>query len=108
MSIKDIIAKNLLYYRKKAGLTQKQFADMLNVKNTSVSNWENGINSIDIDTLFLATKILNVSINNMFGVSTSEFSDKEIELIHAYRKNVDMQPAVDRILNIEVSGDEKL
>lgn len=41
-TVKEEIAKNLLYYRKKAGYTQKEFAKLLGVRNSAVSNWESG------------------------------------------------------------------
>lgn len=34
----------LLYFRKKAGLTQAELAQRLNVDASAVSNWERGIN----------------------------------------------------------------
>lgn len=66
-TVKDEIAKNLLYYRKKTGLTQKELAAKLGVKNTAVSNWESGNNSIDIETLFSACEIFGVTLNDMYG-----------------------------------------
>lgn len=67
MSIKEEIAKNILKYRTSKGMTQKELAEKLGVKNTSVSNWENGNNSIDIDTLLKACEILGVTITDMYG-----------------------------------------
>lgn len=66
-TVREEIAKNLLFYRKKSGLTQKELAGKLGVKNTAVSNWESGNNSIDIDTLFLACEIFGVTLNDMYG-----------------------------------------
>lgn len=66
-TVKEEIAKNLLFYRKKAGLTQKELAAKLGVKNTAVSNWESGNNSIDIETLFSACEIFGVTLNDMYG-----------------------------------------
>ncbi|MFR5700449.1 MAG: helix-turn-helix domain-containing protein [Eubacterium ramulus] len=51
-NIKDVIAKNLLFYRKKNKITQKKLAEKLGVKHNAISSWKNGVNSIDIDTLF--------------------------------------------------------
>lgn len=88
-SIKDEIAKNLLYYRKKAKLTQKDLAQKLGVKNTAVSNWESGNNSIDIDTLFLACEIFGVTLNDMYGkydpLSSTTLSEEENQLVKDYR-----------------------
>lgn len=72
-TIKEEIAKNIAFYRKKSGLTQKQFAEKLGVKNTAVCNWENGNNSIDIANLVKASKVLNVSTNILMGATVEIF-----------------------------------
>lgn len=91
-TVKEEIAKNLLFYRKKAGLTQKQFANMLGVKNTAVSNWESGNNSIDIETLFAACEVFGVTLNDMYGKYSTESSSSvqdlpadESQLLATYR-----------------------
>lgn len=77
-TVKDEIAKNLLYYRKKTGLTQKELAAKLGVKNTAVSNWESGNNSIDIETLFSACEIFGVTLNDMYGKYSVEKSSDPV------------------------------
>lgn len=91
-TIKEEIAKNLLFYRKRAGLTQKQLADRLGVKNTAVSNWESGNNSIDIETLFAACEVFGVTLNDMYGKYSTSASDygqdlstDESQLLATYR-----------------------
>lgn len=66
-SIKDEIAKNILFYRKKNKLTQKELAEKLGVKHNTISCWEKGTNDIDIATLFNMAQIFNVSITDMYG-----------------------------------------
>ena len=102
-NIKDQIAKNLLYYRKKSGLTQKQFAEKLGVKNSAVSNWENNLNSIDIETLAKACEIFGISINDMYIENNEKFAlnAHETQVIQAYRAKPEMQPAVDKLLGVE-------
>lgn len=68
-NIKETVAKNLLYYRKKNKITQKELAEKLGVKHNAISSWENGVNSIDIDTLFRICKIFGVTVNDMYGMS---------------------------------------
>lgn len=105
-TVREEIAKNLLYYRKKNGYTQKQLAEMLGVKNSAVSNWENGQNSIDIETLCKACDIFHITLNDMYG----RFSDTDVCTLHeravlmAYRNNPSMQSAVDRLLGVEEEG----
>ncbi|MBP3494934.1 MAG: helix-turn-helix transcriptional regulator [Clostridia bacterium] len=103
MSIKEEIAKNILFYRKKYGYTQSQLGKLLGVRNTSVSNWETGDNSIDIETLIKLCKIFNVELNDMYGPfgKKEEFTEKERKIIEAYRAKPGMQPAVDTLLLTE-------
>lgn len=77
-TVKEEIAKNLLFYRKKAGLTQKELATKLGVKNTAVSNWESGNNSIDIETLFSACEIFGVTLNDMYGMYSVDKSSAAV------------------------------
>lgn len=102
-NIKDQISKNLLYYRKKSGLTQKEFAEKLGVKNTAVSNWENNQNSIDIETLVKACDIFGISINQMYENNEENIAltEHETQVIKAYRNRPEMQPAVDKLLGVE-------
>ena len=100
MSIKDEIAKNILFYRKKYGYTQKQLGEMVGVKNTSVSNWETGDNSIDIETLIKLCKIFNIELNDIYGSfgKKDNYTEKERKIIEAYRTKPEMQQAVDTLL----------
>lgn len=105
-TIREEIAKSLLYYRKRAKLTQKQLAERLGVSHTAVSNWESGNNSIDIDTLYNACEVFGVTLNDMYGKfsMTDSLTDHERKVISAYRESPDMQAAVDRLLNVEPEG----
>ncbi len=73
-NVKDEISKNLVFYRKKNNLTQKKLAEKIGVKNNTISQWENGTNSIDIELLFKICDILGVSINDMFGAYSTDFN----------------------------------
>lgn len=68
-NIKDVIAKNLLFYIKKNKITQKKLAEKLGVKHNAISSWKNGVNSIDIDTLFRVCQIFGITVNDMYGMS---------------------------------------
>lgn len=96
MTTRQNIAQNLLFYRKKNNLTQRQLAEKLNVKNSSVSNWEQGLNSIDIDTLHLVCEVFDITLNQICGFSsiseTINYSSVEVSIINTYRSlNTDGQ-----------------
>ena len=75
--IREEIRKNLIKYRKEKGLSQKELAEKLNITNVSVSTWERGLNSIDISNLFNICKILEISINDLFGKFSNDKNEKE-------------------------------
>ena len=69
--IKEEVAKNLQYFRRRAGLTQKALAEKLGVRNNTISQWENCVNSVDVDSLFKACCILGISVNDIYGKYTT-------------------------------------
>lgn len=88
-TVKEEIANNLLFYRKRAKLTQKDLADSIGVKNNTISQWESGTNSIDVEVLFNICEVLGISVNDMYGTyaRTSKLSltPEEMDLVNAYR-----------------------
>lgn len=90
---KDAIAKNILFYRKQARMSQKELAKMLGVSNSAISNWESGANSIDLDTLFKLCQVLNIDINTAFDyetkISPETLSNEQKQLIEYYNNSDD-------------------
>ncbi len=66
--------------RKEKGLTQEQFAEVVNVSNRTVSRWENGNNMPDLDIL--------IEISDYYEVDLREILDGE-------RKNKNMKNEVE-------------
>lgn len=98
-NIKETVAKNLLFYRKKNKITQKQLAERLGVKHNAISAWENGVNSIDIDTLFQVCKIFGVTVNDMYDMKEepstlaahfdgTEYTEAELDEIRQFAEFV--------------------
>lgn len=75
--IRDNISANIARYRKEKGISQKELAEKVGAKNlTTVSSWERGASSPDIETLFIMCDIFGVSINEMYGIEKN-ISKKE-------------------------------
>lgn len=88
MNIKMNIAKNILFYRKQKKLSQKDLAEKLGVKHNTISSWENGTNSVDIESLFLISEILGVPINELYGVekkSPESLAESDRLLVERYQ-----------------------
>lgn len=97
------IGKNIHKFRKQKGLTQSELAEILGVKNTTVSNWETGDNNPPADLLGNICDALGISATELLGLkhSKDEFNYEERKLILKYRENKDMQHAVKVLLGMD-------
>ncbi|EJD6501487.1 helix-turn-helix transcriptional regulator [Providencia rettgeri] len=67
ISFSEMIASELKKLRTDAGYTLKSFACLINKSEQQLYRYEYYKNKIDIDTLVVALKILNVDIVNFFN-----------------------------------------
>lgn len=66
--------------RNEKGLTQEQFAEMVNVSNRTVSRWENGNNMPDLDILIQISDYYEIDLRELLdGERKSEKMDMELE-----------------------------
>lgn len=74
------IGQFLKSLRKEKGLTQEQFAEIVNVSNRTVSRWENGNNMPDLDILIEISDFYEVELRELLdGERKSEKMNKELE-----------------------------
>ena len=111
--IRNTVANSICFYRKKIGLTQSQLAERLGVKTTTVSTWECGASSPDIETLYNLCKIFNVSLDDMYGVNTENGYtssappyDRLITVYTRSRKNLSQEEKM-RLARIILSDDDE-
>lgn len=63
---REILASNLNYLIKNRGITPKELAERTKVTKMSVSNWIQGKNSPDIETLAKICEIYGVTFSDLF------------------------------------------
>ena len=97
------IGNRIRKYREELQLSQKEFAKLIGVSNSRVSNWEQGINRPDADLLADICRVLNVSPSILLDVhlTDDELSNQERKVIKAYRSKTDLQQAVNILLGID-------
>lgn len=88
--VSNRLAENLAIYRKRAGYTQKALGAALNVASTTVSTWERNGAQPDADTLFTISKLLNVSVSELYGLDNIQAAEatltaSERELLRLFR-----------------------
>lgn len=97
--------------RKENGLSQAEMAKKLNVHQTAVSQWEQGRTTPDMQTLIKISQLFSVSTDYLLGETEQKgataqgndfvLNEHEKDLISAYRRKTAMQPAVDRLLEVQ-------
>ena len=59
--------EKLIELRKKAGLSQEDLAEKVNVSRQSVSKWESGQSTPEMDKLIVLSNIFNISLDELVG-----------------------------------------
>lgn len=65
VSVKNTIAKNIAYYRKRSGYTQSELSEKLNYSDKSVSKWERGEGVPDVLVLMRMAELFGVTLNDL-------------------------------------------
>lgn len=83
-----MLPERLKNLRKKAGLTQKQIAEKLQVGQNSYSNWEKGKRTPIQPTIEKLAEILNTSTDYLLGKTDIPDRDLEIDIDNAIDNSV--------------------
>ena len=68
----EVLAKNLRVERANLKLSQEEVANNAGIKQVALSNWENGSNVPNTDSLFKLAKFYGKSIDELCGFSTAK------------------------------------
>lgn len=81
------IGAKIRLLRKRAGLTQEQLAELLDLTPQQIQKYESGGNRLNTDRLQEIAQLLKVPVQLFFLISDSDnpHSDEEQLLLHAYR-----------------------
>lgn len=63
--LKNILAENLIKYRKAANLTQAELAEKINYSDKAVSKWERAAGMPDVDVLKQIADLFGVTVDDM-------------------------------------------
>lgn len=99
---KTIFTERLKEARNNKGLTQKELADILGIKRTTYTNYEQSISNPNLETLVRITDILGVSTDYLLGrgkihgkISKNPITEEEIsrikELLDALKINIEIE-----------------
>ena len=74
-------AEQLKKLRNEYGYTQKELSDILELKQTTISNYEKGLRFPDADKLKIISNLFNVSIDYLLGNDNIPICDKKDNII---------------------------
>ena len=82
------LAKILKVLRENKFLSQTNMAKQLNISSASISNYERGISSPDIDTLILFANFFNISIDSLVGrtIPKNEIAPEDQDFINIIKE----------------------
>lgn len=68
---------NLQLYRKKAKFTQQELSKATQIPQTTISCWERRIGEPTVSQAFKIAKILDVEVEDLFGVSQNALENSK-------------------------------
>ena len=74
------LAENLMYYRKKKGLSQEKIAEYLEVSRQAVTKWETNTSKPNSDNLMKLAQLLEVDVDTLLGNEGGEKSSTQGEV----------------------------
>lgn len=97
------IGNRIRTIREQKGISQREFANRINAKNTTVSNWENGLTRPNVDMLASICSVLEASPDELLGIrfSDEKYTTEEKRLVLQYRNKPELRQAVCILLGIE-------
>ncbi len=62
------VGENFKNIRKQCGLSQQEVADKLQIKQSSVSDWENDVSRPDYEKLIALAELYDVTLYELLGI----------------------------------------
>jgi transcriptional regulator with XRE-family HTH domain len=98
-AINNIARNNIKIYRKMRKMTQKELADALEVTHSSVSAWEIGKNSIDLERLNEICHVLDISLAELLSenmnAETVALNEENKKLVEYIGKRPEVRSLID-------------
>lgn len=82
--MKNTIGQNISIFRKKAGMTQEELSEKMNVTSQAVSKWENDLSYPDLECMNRLSRILGTTVDTLIN---GESAIPEVKL--ADRTNIE-------------------
>ena len=65
--MKNTIGQNISIFRKKAGMTQEELSEKMNVTSQAVSKWENDLSYPDLECMSHLSRVLGTTVDTLIN-----------------------------------------
>ena len=86
-SFSNFVGHRIKKYRKSRGYTIEQFSAMINKSKATLSKYENGAITIDIETLYEISRVLDIDLKHFVDYQPPTFHDEPALHKNAYFRN---------------------
>lgn len=80
-----IIANNIIYLRRKNGLTQQELAAKINYSDNAISRWERGEATPSVETLLIIANYFGVEITNILDENFPTLNEPKDRVVRIQR-----------------------
>ncbi|WP_395361561.1 helix-turn-helix domain-containing protein [Levilactobacillus parabrevis] len=80
-SMENVFSQQLVKLRRRQNLSQEQLAHELFVSRQSISKWEQGETSPDLDTVVKLANLLQVDLNELVGGQAAEAKEQSYKAV---------------------------
>lgn len=91
MENKEIIAENLVYYRKKSGMSQLELAQKLSYSNKNISKWENGETTPNVFVLKNIAELYGITVDDLLKQPSDVDKQSYSDYVTALNKHKQMR-----------------
>ena len=74
------IGNKIHQLRKISGMTQEQLSEKLNVSRQTISKWESGNTSPDLESIVKVSKIFHVSLDDLLSEGDAQVTEKNEQI----------------------------
>ena len=94
----EIFGQKLAELRKQKGISQEELASDLNISQTTISNYEKGIDKVDIEILEKICNYFNVPISYMFSDERLFFNSSGSNNRNIYMPSNILNTCIDKLI----------
>lgn len=98
----ESLGKKIKQLRDRKNLTQQEVADLLDVKATTVSNWENEVSNPKLEMLQKLSNILGVDVTELISKNEAPKECYDPEMAKNYERTIQVQEKLIKYLEKRV------